>query len=90
MNLAILQAQEIQPERGLKRTDIFMIHMSKEFDLSKGPFRINPVVKGISNFLDSNLLLCLRVVCRAVVMKLVTSIEKVIEEEEEEEKQLAT
>lgn len=65
-------------ERKKNTTDIFMIHMRKEFDLSKGSFCINPVVKGIPNFLDSNLLLCLRVVCRAVVRKLDTLVQKVI------------
>lgn len=46
-----------------------MIHMRKKFDLSKCPFCINPVVKRISNFLDSNLFICFRVVRRAVEKK---------------------
>ena len=44
---------------------ILMVHVAKEFDLSKCPLRINPVVKCISNFLDRNLLIGLRVFCAA-------------------------
>jgi hypothetical protein len=46
-----------------------MVHVAKEFDLSKCPLGINPVIECISDFLDCNLLVGLGIFRAAAIKK---------------------
>lgn len=41
-----------------KKTNIFMIHVTKQLDLTESPLCINLIVKSVCNFLNCNALIC--------------------------------
>lgn len=52
-----------------QKTNILMIHVAKELDLTESPLGINLIIKSVCDFLNCHAFICLRVHSRTAKKK---------------------